>query len=389
MLRVISLLGVGAVLISGGFAQTVSMTGPYMGLNGPIHSVREEAYQCTGDPAEKPWRVSEVTYDRRGNDTSRLYNNPDGSIGHQSSYVYDSDGNVTGWAEFYGVSDFPPRGLHKHAVFTLSGGKPVLSIVYKEDTPEFKITTDYDERGNKVREVTLEIGCCTTTRTFKYDIQDRLISWATETDGSSSVQTRAYDADGNITSENFYEKGDLVAGIGRVFDEKRLIKEISIWTDGNVRMVLNTYNRSGQLTLTTIDNASITSRTTFEYYDNGKISSQDKVTVAKVGGRPQGSEDSPTPGRVLEKYDASGNQIERYIYDAKGELYLTQLSSWDDKGRQTRLIDTARDHKYDRDIVYERDSHGNQTGAFCQTVTASGEVKLTRSEKRTITYYDK
>jgi hypothetical protein len=113
------------------------------------------------------------------------------------------------------------------------------------------------------------------------------------------------------------------------------------------------------------------------------------VTVAKVGGRPQGSEDSPAPGRILEKYDVSGNQIERYIYDAKGELYSTQLSSWDDKGRQTRLIDTARDPRYNRDIVYEHDSHGNQTGAFCRSVTPTGEVKLTRSEKKTITYYDK
>jgi len=390
MPRSVTLIGITFIFVSVSFAQTVSMMPPYMGLSGLIHTVHEEAYTCTGDPAEKPWRVTDVSYDRRGNEIWRAFYNPDGSVGHQASYIFDSGGNATGWAEFYGKNDFPPDGLHKHAVFTLSGGKPISSIVYKGDTPESKTTRDYDERGNKIREVTVQIGCCTTTRTFKYDAQNRLIAWTFDASGLSSVQTRAYDAAGNVINETIYDKGVLAAATVRTYDGGRLIKEVRTSRDGGTRTLLNTYNRLGQLTLTTIDDPSITSRTTFEYFDNGKIRTKDQLTAAKVGGIPQDSEATPTPGRILENYDTNGNQIERYIYDARGELYLTQLSSYDEKGHQIREVDIASSESgYNRDLVYEYDPHGNRIAAFCRSVTPTGEVKLSQSEKRIITYYDK
>ena len=55
-------MGFGLLLISNLSAQMGSAPRPYMGLSGLIHTVREEQYNCTGDPAEKPWRVSKVTY---------------------------------------------------------------------------------------------------------------------------------------------------------------------------------------------------------------------------------------------------------------------------------------------------------------------------------------
>jgi len=44
----------------------------------------------------------------------------------------------------------------------------------------------------------------------------------------------------------------------------------------------------------------------------------------------------------LEKYDIRGNQIERYVYDDKGSLYLTQLSAYDDLGKQIGLTESSR-----------------------------------------------
>src|SRR6476646_3569762 len=92
---------------------------------GPVRSVRNEGYNCSGDPAEKPWRVSEVTYDRQGNETWRAFYEADGSPGHQATTTWNAEGRMTGWSEFYGKKDFPPAGLHKHADFTFSAGKIV------------------------------------------------------------------------------------------------------------------------------------------------------------------------------------------------------------------------------------------------------------------------
>ena len=389
MLRIISLIGVGFVLISNTLAQTPALPRPYNGLSGLIHTVREESYNCNGDPAEKPWRVNEVTYDRRGNETWRAYYNADGSVGHQASYTYDKDGNNTGWAEFYGKSELPPAGLRKHADFKMSGGKVISAVVYKEETPEFRTTRNYDERGNMIREVSVEIGFSTTSRSFKYDLQNRLIESTYDSSGLSSIKSRNYDTAGNVIKETWYDKGLLTGTTTRVFEGSRLIKETATSSDGRFRTNQNTYSKSGKLILTTIDDSSITSTTTIEYYDNGKMRSKDQVTVAKAGGMRQGSEDSPTPGRILEKYDIRGNQIERYVYDDKGSLYLTQLSAYDDLGKQIGLTESSRlGPMYSHDLVYEHDSKGNRIATLCRTVTAAGEVKLAQQEKRTITYYD-
>ena len=391
MQRIIALIGIAFVSTLNLSAQTVDMPRPYRGLSGlssALHTAREESYNCSGDAAEKPWRVFEVTLDRRGKVTSQANFNSDGSVGHQASFIFDNDGNMTGWSEFYGKGDFPPDGLHKNAVITLSGRKPISSIVYKEREPEFKTTLEYDERGNKIREVTVTIGCCTTTRTFKYDAQNRPVENTYDSSGLNYVQRRTYDAVGNVISETQYEKGVLLWTTIRTFDDRRLTKEVITPSDGNIRTTQNTYNKSGNPTLSTIDDKSIESRTAIDYYGNDKIRTKDQVTFAKIGGVPQHSEAAPTPGRILEKHDTAGNQIERYIYDAKGDLYLTQMSSYDDQGNQIRLVETSRlGSMYDRDLVYEFDSHGNRIAAFCRNVTATGEVKLSLSEKRIITYY--
>lgn len=389
MLRIIALIGVGFVLTSGAFAQMGGVPRPYMGLSGFIHTVREEAYNCSGDSAEKPWRVNEVTYDRRGNETWRAYYNPDGSVGHQAGHTYDNDGNETGWAEYYSTSEIAPAGLHKHADYTLSGGRVISVVVYKEDTPEYRTTREYDKRGNKIREVTVEIGCCTTTRTFKYDARNRQIENTYDADGLSSVQRRDYDAAGHVIKEVSYDKGVLIAKTTRVYEGGQLIKEVTTWGDGDTRTTTHSYNKAGELFLITIDDASITSRTTIEYHANGKIRSSDRVAVAKVGGKMQDSEAEPRPGRILEKYDVRGDQVERYVFDYKGILDLTQLSTYDRLGRQIRLTETSSlGPSYNRDLVYNFDSHGNKIAAFCRNVTAAGEERLLRAEKRIITYYN-
>ena len=262
-------------------------------------------------------------------------------------------------------------------------------VVYKEDTPEYRTTREYDERGNKIREVTVEIGCCTTTRTFTYDAQNRLTANTYDANGLSSIQRRTYDAAGHVVKEASYDKGVLIAKTARVYEGGRLIKEVTTLGDGDTRTTTHSYNKAGDLILTTIDDASITSRTTIEYFDHGKIRSRDRVTVAKVGGKMQDSEAEPRPGRILEKYDVKGNQIERYVFDDKGILNLTQLSTYDRLGRQIRLTETSSlGPSYNRDLVYELDSHGNKIAAFCRNVTAAGEERLSRAEKRIITYYN-
>ena len=389
MFRFITLIGIGLILVSSTLAQMIYFPRPYDGLSGLVHTVRREAFNCSGEPAEKPFRVDEVTYDKRGNETWRAFYNTDGSVGHSASHTYDIDGHATGWSEFYGKSDFPPNGLHKHAVFTLSNGRAISAIVYKEDKPEFKTTWEYDDRGNKISEVTTQIGCCATKRTFKYDALNRMTESTYDAPGVSSVQQTTFDAAGNVVKEMNYDKGSAISATARIFDGNRLLKEVSTWWN-RTRITTNTYNKLAQLTLITIDDPSITSTTTIEYYDNGKMRSKDQVTVAKTGGPPQGSEDTPTPGRILEKYDVNGNQVERYIYDDKGALYLTQLSGYDDRGRQIRGTEISRTSpQYDRDFINEYDSHGNRISSQCRKVTDTGEVKLLPAEKKTITYYDK
>jgi hypothetical protein len=261
--------------------------------------------------------------------------------------------------------------------------------VYKENKPEYKTTRQYDQRGNMIREVTVEIGCCTTTATFKYDRLNRLIESANDSYGRSSVDRRTYDATGNVIKDAHFENGVLAWTITRIFDGVRLLKGISKWNDGHVRTILNTYDKAGKLVLTNIDDASVTSTTVIEYHDNGKIRSKDQVAIAKVGGKRQSSEASPKPGRILEKYDIRGDPRERYAYDEKGDLYLTRLSTYDELGRQTRLVEMSRlGPMYNRDLVYKLDSRGNRIAAFCRNVAANGEVKLFPSEKRIITYFD-
>jgi antitoxin component YwqK of YwqJK toxin-antitoxin module len=389
MRRAAIVLIVAIGMISTADAQTVGTSRPYMGLKWQIRSLREESYNCSGDPAEKPWRVDEVSFDRKGNETFRAYYEADGSVEHRVSNKYSSDGVQTGWSEFYGKSDFPPAGLNKHADFTLSGGRVVSVLVYKENTPEFETTFEYDERGNKIREVIDTIGCCTTTWTYKYDSRNRMIENTSDSGGLSSVQRRAYDQAGNIVEETYYDRSVLAGSIKRDFDGRRLLKETKTWRDSGTRTTINTYNKAGDLLRTQIDDASISSNTTFDYYPNGKILSKDQVTVPKVGGRRQGSEDTPNPGRVLEKYDSNGNQIERYIYDAKGSPYLTQLSSYDTQGRPIELVEkSSLGPMYSRDVVYEYDSRGNRITDRCRKTTETGEVKLFLAARKIITYYD-
>jgi len=378
--------------ISSVFGQRIQIEArPYMGLSGFVHTVRDESYNCSADPAEKPWRVSEVTYDRRGKEVYRAYFNPDGSVGKEVSTIFDSDGNETGWTAFSGKNEQPPNGARWRGVVTLSEGKPTLAVGYKDDVPVSKTTREYDKTGNKVREVTLELACaeCTTTRTFKYDGQNRLIETTYDFYHLNSVQRRSYDAEGNVASEKTYDHGVLAWTTTRIFQGKRLLKEVTASKDGNTRSTVNTYNKDGNLTLTTIEDASITSRTTFEYDDTGRMRLKDETTLAKADGPPQDSEAEPTPGRRLEKYDVKGNQIERYIYDAKGDLYLTQLSTYDDQGRQTRLAETSRlGAMYSRDIMYKYDSHGNTVASFCRKVSPTGGLILLPESKKIITYYD-
>ena len=386
VLRSLKFFIVAITLISHTNAQTVYEPRPSGGLSSPIHTLREESYNCTGDPAERPWRVFEVTFDRRGNKTYQALFNTDGSIDHQASYKFNGDGNQIGWTEFYGRRDFPPTGLNKHADFTIVGGRIVSSVVYKEDSPEIRTTRDYDERGNMIREVTVFIGCCTTTRTFRYDSQNRLVENTSDSPGLRSSHLLTYDAAGNLVGESYYDNGVLVLSTAREFDRKRLLKEIRTSSDRRVRTTINTYSKNGDPVRIEIDDPSISSTTTIDYHANGKIRSKDQVTVAKVGGPGQSSEATPTPGRILEKYDSSGNQTERYIYDAKGALYSTQFFSYDEKGRQLGVVEkSSLGSMYSRDLVYKYDSYGNRIASLCKT----GKEKLSLAEQKIITYYDK
>ncbi len=345
---------------------------------------------------------------------------------------------MTGWSEFYGKSDFPPNGLNKHADFTFSNGKVVQVLVYRENELEYKTVYSYDGRGNKTKEVTIAVeDGNTTNRTFKYDQFNRTIEYTYEytysTGANSSKIESEYDAADNIVKETHYDKDRLLVTYVRTFDGKKPIKMIVVEPDGTVTSTLkntynpagnliltaidnetvtsktaidgkeplkitgtgsvksttaNTYDPPGNLILTTIDDESITSKTTIEYYENGKMSSRDRITVAKENGKPQHSEAQPRPGRDLEKYDKQGHQIERYIYDAAGNLYLTLLSTWDALGKQTRLIETSRTHQYDRDIAYEYDSHGNEIKSSCRKSSATGEVQFLLAARKLITYYE-
>ncbi|MEP7076254.1 MAG: hypothetical protein ABI878_10620 [Acidobacteriota bacterium] len=361
----------------------------YMGLSGYVRSVREESYNCTSDPLEKPWRVSEVTYDKQGHETWRAFYNADGSPGHQASTVFDADGQTTSWSEFYGVSDFPPAGLHKHADFIYSGGHVVQVLVYREKVLEFKTVYSYDARGNKIREVTTEIaGGTSTERGNKYDRFNHVTERSYSSSSLSGKTILEYDLMGNITKEAYYDNDRLAFTNATTFDGKDPLTIISIGADGNViSKTINKYNSSGKLVLTTTENESVNSKTTIDYGDAGKISLRDTITIAQFNGKPMGSEDRLTPGRIVEKYNEQGQQVERYVYDVAGNLWLTQLSSYDELGRQTRLIETSHNSQYDRDLVYGYDSKGNRVKESCRQVTATGEVKLLLAAKKMITYF--
>ncbi|CAN5404533.1 hypothetical protein BH20ACI2_BH20ACI2_09200 [soil metagenome] len=137
--------------------QIFGLPKPFNGLSGKPHTIREERFSCSGDADEKPWRVSEVEFDRQGNVIARLFRQPDGSIGHQSRTTYNDKGEVRGWKEFYGASDFPPSGLNKHAVFTFSGGKLRQVRVFRENKLEFDSTHTYNDSGKYDRSLVMSM----------------------------------------------------------------------------------------------------------------------------------------------------------------------------------------------------------------------------------------
>jgi len=378
-----------AVACFGVAAQTIWLPDDKRAMAGIIRSVRQEGYSCTSDPSEKPWRVYEATFDRKGNVTRSISHNADGSVAHEVNTTYDAGGHMTGWTSYDGKTGELSNGVRRSAIFKLSNGKPVEVTVYKGDVPERKATMTYDTRGNKIKEVGAWLpNGQTETWTYKYDDKSRLMERRHTDEGRDFREVIGYDASGNIISSINYEDGRPDSSVTRRFAGSKLLEEI--WS-GNAffggRAMVNAYDTARNIVMTTIEDASITSKTTYEYYDNGKLRVKDEVTTAKPGGRPQGSEDSPNPGRRLEKYDRNGRQVERYIYAADGSLHLTQLSIWDDLGRQIRLIETSRDRKYDRDIVYEYDSHNQLIKQSCRKTTANGEIQLFPAEKRIITYY--
>ncbi|MEP6847697.1 MAG: hypothetical protein ABI999_02485 [Acidobacteriota bacterium] len=361
----------------------------YDGLSGNVRSVREESYNCTGDPLEKPRTVSEVTYDKQGNESWRAFYNGDGSVGHQVSTIFNADGHITSWTEFYGISDFPPAGLHKHADFTYFGGHLVRILVYREKVLEYKTTYSYDGHGNKIREVTTEIaGGTSTERGNRYDQFNHLTERSYSSPSLRGKTTLEYDLAGNITKEANYDNDRLSFTTTTTFDGKDPLTISSIGPAGNfISKTINTYNAAGKLVFTTTENESVNSKTNILYGDAGKISLRDATTTAKVNRITVGSEDRLKPGRIVEKYNDQGQQVERYVYDAAGDLWLTQLSSYDELGRQTRLIETSHNIQYDRDLVYEYDSQGNRVKESCRKVTATGEVKFFLGAKKIITYF--
>src|SRR5690242_3850344 len=104
MMRMSFLLAAVLLLCIGTAAQTILKPDDGKAMAGIIRSIRQEGYSCTGDPNEKPWRVSETTMDRQGNVIRNVLYGADGSLSQDVVTTYDATGQMTGWKSFNGKS---------------------------------------------------------------------------------------------------------------------------------------------------------------------------------------------------------------------------------------------------------------------------------------------
>ena len=369
-------------------AQTVDIEKEqkFDGRAGPVLSIREEAYGCTGDPLEKPWRVTEVFFDRAGNAIRRIFYKRDGSLDREDESTFDQNGRQTGWSQAYTGGLDNNTVIHRHAVYTYRSGKLTQSLVYQDGKFVGKISYFYDKRGNKIREDSTGSNYA-SSQTFKFDVANRLVE---QTDVSPSSRTRlelVNDAAGNVIKEIRYVNDLSVYTYLRTFKDKKLVSETVLGPGSNMSLTRNEYDLAGDLVATTLENDSVQRKTTIEYSQPGKIRSKDAVTVAKKDGKLLNTESEPKPGRILERYDNEGRQTERLLFDPDGTLYLRQLSIYDQAGNQIRGLETARGSKSERDMVYEFDSHGNEIKASCQKVSSTGQMQQTLAARTIIKYF--
>lgn len=358
-------------------AQTVEIRKGYSdGLVGPIRSFRYV----------NSFQTQVVLYDRQGNEIERTLYKTDGSIEHQAYTSYNSAGLISGWKEYYGKGVANAEGLNKHAVFTYRSGKLSEVIVYREDSIASKSTYIYDNRGNKIQEINSGPDAIFTARSYKYDVAGNLIEENSTGKSYSTKVERTFDKLGNAVKESYFDNGSLAFSYNRIYENGRLVNEEVLNPNGAViSTTWNSYNSSGNLVESTVISKAITSKTTIQYDETGRMKRKETLTTAKDG-HVFNSED-PAPGRIVILYNENGLEIERSNYSASGTLIRRQTSTLNERGKPSETVSYKANGEVENRLVYKYDEHGNPVETSSVTLSPKGELQYSVLEQRTISYY--
>ncbi len=327
-----------------------------------------------------------ILFDRQGNVIERTLYKADGSVEHQSSHSYNADGLISGWKEYYGKGVANAKGLNKRAVFTYHAKKLIKVVVYRENAIAHKSTYVYDNRGNKINEITSGPDAIFTGRSYKYDSAGNLIEESSTGKSYSTKIERTFDKMHNVIKESYFDNGLLRFTYNRTYAKGKLVKVEASNSNGEVTSTtLNSYDSTGKLVESTVSSKTITSKTAIEYDEAGWMKKKETLTTSKDDGRF--SSDDPAPGRIVIKYNEKEFEIERLNYSESGTLIRRQTSSFDERGKQSELVFYKADGEIESKNVYEYDEHGNRVKTISVTVSSKGEVQNSVLEQRTISYY--